>query len=213
MLKRMRAVSVVSIATYDPDGAFLRSWALAHDSDLEPVTPPRGHMILSLMPYHRALAEKGETLCLEQRGNSPMTPAEARQVLVADPRAVLLVPVKNGDRTMGVISMAFDETRPRAVATAETVGAVLSLALQLDLARRTTSRRSGEGSDTDGNAVRDRAVRGYIRASLSGIMGSLQSLRTQPQPSAEALKEHLSIIDTSARRLSACFAEEGNGVD
>ena len=212
MLKRLRAVSVVRIATYDPDGAFLRSWALTHDADLEPVTPSHGHLILSLMPHHRRLAETGRTICLKPESPAPMTPAEARQVLVADPGHVLLVPVKRGDRTMGAISLALTETGPQVVAVAEAVGAVLSLALQPDWARKRTTRRLAESRAGD-HDVRDPAVRGYIRSSLSGILGSLHSLQTQPQPSAEALRQHLSIINTSARRLSACLAEQDCNVD
>ncbi len=208
-------LSVARVATFDYGGAFLRSRALALAPEVTTVTPADGHMVLSLMPYHRLIRDTGRVMLVNQAGtDKKISPAEAGQALTEDLQSALLMPVKIGDQVLAVIAGA--DTRPWSdqqygdddLTFAGSVASAVSLAIQLNLSRRGGATQLpavvNAGSDSPDRSVR----RSRLKSSLSGILGSVEMMRAHAGPSADGLEKYLDIIDKSARRINSWIADE-----
>jgi len=204
--------SCVRVSTFDYDGAFLSSRALAVQHTVQPTTPHDGHMVLSLMPYHRLVRDTGRMMLINQENtDKKISEAEAHQAFSADVKSALLVPVKVGDRVPALIGLADTRTwnryqyRDADLSLVTSIASVLAVAIGFNLRRP-----AGADYRTESDAPGDARLRSRVRSSLSGIMGSLEVIRSQRQPTGETLTRYLSIIDRSARRINECFAEDAS---
>ena len=90
------------------------------------------------------------------------------------------------------------------------VAAVIAVALQLGRREPKSDAvaeriQAAKGQTGDGARARSR-----IKSSLSGILGSLELLKTSDKPTEENLDRCLSIIDKSARRISEYVSAEAS---
>ncbi|HQL24325.1 MAG TPA: GAF domain-containing protein [candidate division Zixibacteria bacterium] len=211
VLRRSTGAAAVRIALFEDDGQFLRSRAAAAAHPVENAVPATGYLIRSLMPLHQSVQATGEALLISQaEAAERMSAAEAQQIYQSDLSTALLSPITAGTETLGIIALAdrrgsrrfgfTDDDRTFAAA----VAAVLAQAVRLHEtpwgALTWRDRESGEDAD------RRAELRGRIRSSLTGILGSVEMLRARPVgPEAERFVE---IIDRSARRIETIFSEE-----
>jgi hypothetical protein len=217
ILSRELRTSMVRVSTYEYDGAFLKSRALASMRPIEGLTPVDGHMILSLMPYHTLVRESGRLMMINQeqkRTERKITEAEAKQICHPDIQSALLVPITVGRETLAVISLAELRRWSRYrynqsdVLFASSVAAGLSLAIQLALGKRTKVPSRLEESSIEPATFPDPVLKGRIKSSLSSILGSVEMIKSH-NPNADAgLERYLSIIDRSAQRINDYCAEK-----
>jgi len=205
--------TVVRVSTCSHDDAFMKSRAVTHDPSVKPATPGDGHLVMSLMPLHRRVRDSGRVLITNQEDDHQrITPPEAGQAFSAEVQSAVLVPVMLEQRVLAVIGVA--DARPWAqhryrrldVLFIRLLAAMLALAIRNGLGRRTV----GAISDSDRAASptpEPSQLRGRIKSSLSGIMGSVEMIKSRGRADDPALEKYLSIIDKSAKRINDCFAE------
>ena len=208
--------TMVRIATFDHDDAFMSSRAIAHDPSAAPSTPSNGHMVMSLMPLHQLARDSGRILMVDQSdAERQMTPAEAGQAFCSEVQSAMLVPVMLGQQVLAVIGIADSchghrrSFRRLDVLLAGSISAILALAIQAGLGRKVTGsivENRGFVSPT----MRVSQLRGRIRSSLSGILGSVEMIKSKHKSSDPAFEKYLSIIDKSAQRINDCFTEQAS---
>jgi len=215
LLSRELRTSMVRISTYEYDGAFLKSRALASMRPIEGLTPVDGHMILSLMPYHTLVRETGRLMMINQeQTDKKITEAEARQVCRPDLQSALLVPVTVGQETLVVISLAELRRWSRYqynqsdVMFASLVASGLSLAIQLALGKKMKAPSRLEEDSIRPATLPDPVLKGRIKSSLSSILGSVEMIKSHNPNTDASLDRYLSIIDRSAQRINDYFAEK-----
>ncbi len=213
LLSRELRTSIVRISTYEYDGAFLKSRALAAVRPIEGLTPVDGHMILSLMPYHTLVRETGRLMMINQeQTDRKMTEAEARQICRPDLQSALLVPITVGQETLAVISLAELRRWSRYqynqsdILFAGSVAMGLSLAIRLALSKKTKTPSRLEESGVKTARVTDPVLKGRIKSSLSSILGSVEMIKSHNPSTDASLDRYLSIIDRSAQRINDYFA-------
>ena len=207
MLRREIGVAAVRIATFEDDASFLRSRALVSAHPVQNAVPATGYMIQSLMPVHRKVRETGETIRIDRSSMMQgMSRAEAQQMYQADTMSALLVPIRIRNEVRGIIALA-ERREPRRFpvgpaeeALVKAVAAVLSLAIRLQ------ESPWGVTSIDLTRMDREKEVRSRIISSLSGILGSIEVLRSHGTGDTENFERYVGIIDRSARRIEACMA-------
>ena len=207
--------SAVRVSTADSEGTFLESRALETTRPLGMVTPAQGSMILSLMPYHELVLDTGRLMMINQESTDrKMTEAEERQVFGVKISSALLVPIKVGPATVGVVSLAETrcwnryQFRQGDIQFVTAVAAIIAVAIQLGrrqpkpdaIAARIQAARDQSRDETQ--------ARSRIKSSLSGIMGSLELFKSHEKPTEENLDRCLSIIDKSARKIGEYVSAE-----
>ncbi|UCD63353.1 MAG: GAF domain-containing protein [Candidatus Zixiibacteriota bacterium] len=205
--------TVVRISTVDSRGTFLTSRALQSARPLTGVAPARGAMILSLMPYHQLVIETGRPMMINQESTDKrMTQPEAQQVFGLDVKSALLVPVKIDAATVATVSLADARSwerfqfRQGDIQFVTAVAGVLSLVIPLSGRRKTGSTSDRETRRPEATEGVDPVARNRVKSSLSGIIGSVELLKSKENPTGENLQRCLSIIDRSARRIGEYFA-------
>ncbi|MEW6412957.1 MAG: GAF domain-containing protein [Candidatus Zixiibacteriota bacterium] len=202
--------TVVRVSTVDADGAFLNSRALESNGKIGSVTPAGGSMILSLMPYHQLVLDTGRPMMINQeQTDRKMTQPESTQVFGIDLKSALIVPVKVNSSNVAVISLADSRNWSDYQFTQADIQFVTSIAVVLEMAIHIARTRKPARSTL--KIVRSKSVdpgipepeaRNRIRSSLTGILGSVELLKTNPTPTEESIERCLSIIDKSARRIN-----------
>ncbi len=207
--------SAVRVSTADSEGTFLESRALETTRPLGMVAPAQGSMILSLMPYHELVLDTGRPMMINQESTDrKMTEAEERQVFGVSISSSLLVPIKVGPATVGVVSLA--ETRSWSryqfrqgdIQFVTAVAAVIAVAIQLGRRQSKPDALAARIQAAKGQASDETQARSRIKSSLSGILGSLELLKSNEKPTEENLDRCLSIIDKSARKISEYVSVE-----
>ena len=197
--------SMVRIATYNHDGVFLRSRAFAHDKTVRPTAPQDGHMIMSLMPLHRQVRDRGQILLIGAEEDQSFMAAESSQAFFGEVQSAMLVPITVGNQVLAVIGVAkahrSDLHRHRRIdiLLARSIAGALSLAIQAELNRGPARKR--DENDQPKTSLPASRLRGQVNSSLSGILGSLEMIKAQQKPSDPELDKYLSIIDKSAHRI------------
>lgn len=197
--------SMVRIATFNHDGVFLRSRAFAHEKKVYPTIPHDGHMVMSLMPLHRQVRDRGQVLLIEPGQNQTLIAAEANQAFFSEAQRVMLIPIIVGHQVLAVISVANAHRSDRCrylradILLTRSIAGALSLAIRTEL-NRGALRNRGENDQVNIPPPTSR-LRGQVNSSLSGILGSLEMIKAQQKPSDPELDKYLSIIDKSAHRI------------
>jgi len=84
----------------------------------------------------------------------------------------------------------------------------LALAIRANLGRRPPMASGDEASHgrlEPGPYKSD--VKTRVRSSLTGILGSVEMIKSHPESTPEILDRYLSIIDQSARRINECLVD------
>ncbi|HUV30254.1 MAG TPA: GAF domain-containing protein [Acidobacteriota bacterium] len=205
----------VRISLLDGEAAFLESRALVVRGFTTGMVPENGTMVLSLMPQHERVIQRGEVVLI-QSGREPaaLSEIEASQVFAPVLGPVCLMPITGAGRVVGVLSLAAAGAAARSGFEAEEMQFVASVAELLALAARLSVRtpdlRPGvmpAGPEPVGEQM-ETALKSRVRSPLTGILGSVEMLRSRPQADQEQVNRYLSIIDRSARRISAYLHEE-----
>jgi signal transduction histidine kinase len=194
----------------------MSSRAIAHDPSTAPSTPGDGHMVMSLMPLHHMTRDSGRILMVNQSdAEHHMTPAEAGQAFFPEVQSAMLVPVMLGQQVLAVIGIADSRHEDRRsfrrpdVLLARSISAILALAIQAGLGRKVTG-STVENRGFASPTIKASQLRGRVRSSLSGILGSVEMIKSQHKSSDPALEKYLSIIDKSAQRINDCFTEQAS---
>lgn len=205
--------TVVRIATVGSEETFLNSKALQTARPAGMIAPEKGAMILSLLPYHELVLDTGRLMMINQKSTDrKMAEPEEKQVFGTAVSSALLVPIKVGSSTLGVISLGetrdWDrfQFRQADIQFVTAVASGLSLAIMLN--RKKASFTLPKKQEATPPGTGDTDERGRIRSSLSGIMGSLEFLRSTKQPTDESVNRCLAIIDKSARRISEYISSD-----
>jgi transcriptional regulator with GAF, ATPase, and Fis domain len=210
LLSKELRTTLVRISTYENGRGFLRSRALATLRQIEGITPADGSMILSLMPHHEQVRDTGRLVMINPQTGITIDEAEARMLGTGDLQSALLVPLKIEDEVVGVISIAEQRKGERHTYTetdvvfATSVATALSLAIQRNVRRRTKTGRNRLFDSPQSRAE----LRSRIKSSLSGIMGSVEMLKSRRSSIDPDLEKYLAIIDRSAQKINEYFVDE-----
>ncbi|HWR83287.1 MAG TPA: hypothetical protein VN285_08290 [Candidatus Deferrimicrobium sp.] len=215
LLVKELKTSMARVSTYEYNGAFLKSRALACQRPIEGITPSDGHMILSQMPFHTLVRESGRLMLINQElTERKISESEAQQICRPDLKSALLVPVMVGRQALAVISLIelrgwerFRYSQADILFTG-IVAAGLSLAIQIALSQKPIDRLTRSEREAGISIVRDPEMRGRIRSSVSSILGSVEMIKShKPDPELD-LDKYLGIIDRSANRINEYFLQQ-----
>ena len=174
LLRELRTSSV-RISTFEENGTFLRSRALALTHDRTDMVPDDGYMIMSLMPYHRLVRDNGRLMVINQENaEGMMSQAETRQMYHPDLKSALLVPITVGHQVCGVISLADRRRRNRYQYTPCDVLFVTSIAAAVAMVMR----RPFESTLTESTRLQSEVVTLPAAGSTRADMGSSQKDHT-----------------------------------
>ena len=214
LLRKELRVAVVRISTFEDDGTFIRSRALAAAHPVQQAVPADGYMVLSLMPLHTRVKGSSDSLLIDDRPETPaISRAEAQQIYQADLQSSLLTPITVAGEVRGVIALA--ERRPQsryritdsARRLTELVASALSLAIRLHETPWDVVAPVGPQAIDNSTGVNNR-----IRSSLTGILGSVEILRSRGGKTDE-IDRYIGILDRSARRLEACLGTPADDME
>ena len=190
---------LVRVSLLDETGSFLESQALITAGAQAEIVPANGQMILSLMPLHEQAMNAGQPVVLDESTvETVMSGIERRQALVDSVRSVLLAPLMHADRVVGIISIgSFAGTSLDQTGQTFVMAVADQLAVAMD--------RSGQQmvpSDIGVPDTFERRTKSRVRSSLTGIMGSVELLRSHSALADDkGFDRYLSIIDRSARQI------------
>lgn len=200
--------SMVRISFYEENGSFLTSNALCRRQTDKHVTPPKGHMILSLMPRHRQVRDDKETVLIDQGQPHRITDEiEISQAFMTGVRQAVLVPVLSGKNVKGVIGVAAsgdsDSLTEEQIAWVEQVAMIMSSAL-VNLEQRVS--QEIPAAMYSKNVTGEPELRGRVRSAITGILGTVELIKARGKPD-ESLNRQLELIDKSARGLNRFVAD------
>jgi hypothetical protein len=212
LIFRQGYVSLVRVSVPDRTGRFLESRVLLSTDTVTPAVPENGQMIISLMARHQDCLKNARTvLASVDNSDNRLIGIEIQQSLAEGIEQAMIVPVMVGKRPWALITVGFDRwLDDRAIVAsqslAETVAAVFGLVIPLCVTRR---RKSVPDRRSNSVAGRDQELHARLRSSLTGILGSVEILRSREDAvDRTADNRYLEIIDRSARRIDALFQPE-----
>ena len=204
LISSTTAASLVRISVPDQTHEFLESRALLVGDGITPVVPADGRMVLSQMPAHRAVLSEGRPRVSSGTDINGNAEAENRQALFDGVGTSLTIPVMVGSRCWALITMGYQQSAipnhklTSAQSFAEAVAGMLSLVIALCVVRRRTFMRPTPQE----TPTPDPEFKARLRSSLTGILGSVEMLKTRlPEGEDASTERYLSIIDRSARRI------------
>ena len=97
--------SVIRIFLFDDDKLFGSSKTLLYEKDIDVVTPGKGSLILSMLSLHNFASQSEEITLYGTELNNKMSEVESSQVLCKDIKSGMIIPLRTGLNTVGLISM------------------------------------------------------------------------------------------------------------
>jgi len=97
--------SVIRIFLFDDDKMFGSSKTLLYEKDINVITPGKGSLILSMLPIHNLANKSEEIILYGAELNNKMSEVESSQVLCKDIVSGMIIPIRTGLNTVGLISM------------------------------------------------------------------------------------------------------------
>ncbi|MFZ5980608.1 MAG: GAF domain-containing protein [Candidatus Zixiibacteriota bacterium] len=223
MLYNELHTTLVRIATLEDRGAFLKPRTVrVQPSAAADMTAARGPMIVSMMPIHKQAVESGQQVLIDQSTNGErMSELESRLTLSADLTTSLLVPIRVREKVFALITLAERRNRerfqysPLDILFVNGIAQAISMAMQLSLFRR----RAESGSDRarlleEMNQVEEFTpeVKSRIKSALTGIMGSVEILKSRAEKGEVNPGRYIDIIDRSARKINDYCRADKAGV-
>jgi hypothetical protein len=206
-LRETLAVDAVRVSVLDKTGMFLNSLGLASRVSSPAMAPELGSMILTLLPLHARSIESGEAVVWHSGMSAePLSESEAGAVSAATISTLALIPfgsAAGGIRGLFTIVSGSDcaarLAKDRNRLTLKIAGALLA-DLLLHVHQPPRLIRRAEKSDLIQHETTHRTE---IRSSLTGILGSVELMRSLREPDKGAVEKFLTIIDRSARKIDA----------
>ncbi|MDD5425361.1 MAG: GAF domain-containing protein [candidate division Zixibacteria bacterium] len=210
--------TLVKISTVEERARTLKPRVFRVQPSVNDFIPLRRTIPVSMMPCHKQVVKTGRQMLVTQSATGErMSDDEARIVLNRGLATALLVPVKLRERVFAVITLAERRAWKRFqyshldVLFINSIALALSMALQLYVARRKTM--PGQDShhrfmQTQNKRNWDGDFRTRVKSALTGIMGSVEILKTQPTMEGTGQERYLNIIDRSARKINECLLGE-----
>jgi len=205
---------LIRLSTVDTEGKFLSSQALVNYGNSAARVPENGHLILSLLPWHRTVWDNGNTVIINcASSEKSMTAIETMQIFAPGVKRAAIVPIKFAERVYGMISLAEESQFNESSLTesninfVETIGAVLGAVTNSQMCSKdilsdfATIARS---ELVDAGQRRSRSSQ--MKSSLSSIIGAVEMLTGDTVDDVRR-RRFLSIIDKSAQRISECLTE------
>ncbi len=97
--------SVIRIFLFDDDKLFGSSKTLLYEKDIDVVTPGKGSLILSMLSLHNLASQSEEITLYGTELNNKISEVESSQVLCKDIKSGMIIPLRTGLNTVGLISM------------------------------------------------------------------------------------------------------------
>ena len=201
------ANDVVRVSTFDRRRRFLNSRALTYKTVANRIAPARASLLLDLLPVHKLLLNGPRIIVLDGHHRElTMAQSEMSHMFGQPVKSVALIPIAHEGEVVGAISVArlldsvtsaFDEYDTSYL---EMIAATASLAIRqasLDKHIRRSRLRPASGSE----------MRSRIKSNLSGIMGSIEMIRSRAEEQDDVTRKYLEIMDRSARRLGETVDE------
>lgn len=209
---------MVKISTVEERDRTLKPRVFRVQPSVNDFIPPRQTIPISIMPCHKQVVRTGRQMLVNRAATGEKMPDdEARIVLNCDLATALLVPVKLRERVFAVITLAERRAWKRFqyshldVLFINSIALALSMALQLYVARRKTMTdqdNHNQFMQTQNKRIWDADFRTRVKSALTGIMGSVEILKTQPTMEGSGQDRYLNIIDRSARKINECLLGE-----
>ena len=207
-LKDVLRVDSVRISFIDEAGLFLNSVGLASTTVGPSMAPATGSMILELLPLHERAITSGEIeVWDDDDGAEPVSESELPALSPGNVESLVVVPITRADTARGVvgtITIVSSDTRSCSLLTEsnrillQTTAALLSGETPLDHRTKKSGRRPRLAAALTGLQTEQRS---YIRSSLTGILGSVELMRSLKSPDPDTVQKFLNIIDRSAHRI------------
>jgi len=214
-IKKVLDCPIIRVSTIDTGAKFLSSQTLVNASKSKVRTPESGHLILSLLHWHKVAQENGNTVVVNcHAGENGMPDIESMQVFSPGVKRAVIVPIKCSDRILGLISLADDKVIAASSLTetniqfVETIAALAGVAL--DTFTRSKNALSEFAAVARGEIVdagHRREMRRQLRSSLTSIIGSLEMIRSGDSSDETKRDRFLTIIDKSAQKMSEYLTE------
>ncbi|MCM2271196.1 MAG: hypothetical protein NDJ18_01390 [candidate division Zixibacteria bacterium] len=200
LLGRELGVDTVRIATIDASPTFMTTFFAMTDERIEIDALGRS-VLLSSVPVHHSVIRSGRTRVFS--ANSilhAVEETEAKAMLVCPPGATLIVPIRNKDGVVGTLSCSrsFAHRRSDFSQSDRRFAHQAALLFSQLLAGE---RQKGDAPSWSVIHTSDRQLRSRLKSSLSGILGSLELIRSVEENNGD-VKPYLKIIGTSARRIN-----------
>lgn len=206
---------IIRMSTVDESGRFMSSQYLTNDSKSQCRTNEHAHLILSMLHWHNTAFANGRTVIVDcTNGNQGMENIESMQVFAPGVKRAAIVPIQNSLRVIGLISLADDKVMSVSELTeancsfVEAVAAMAALSIEMISNKKNAlAEFSLSAKDEIIDSGHRRNVRGLLRSSLSGIIGSLEMVRNKVSNERAVRERFLDIIDKSARKMSEYLTE------
>ncbi len=215
IISKALGCSIVRISTIDREEKFLHSKLLINDSAFQVRTPEQGHLILSLLKWHRTVHQNGNTVVVNcMPGKLSMPDIETMQVFSAGVKCAVIVPINVNNRVLGMISLADDKVLANTSFTddniefVETIGSIM--AVTLDSPIRSQEARADFATPAKEEIIhagQSRGMRSQLKSSLTSIIGSLDMIKSGGANDEIKKDRFLEIIDKSARKMTEYFSE------
>jgi len=223
MLYNELKTTLVRISTLEDKGNFLKPRAVrVQPSAAVDMSAARGPMIVSLMPLHKQAIESGQQVMVDRSSSDGrMSEAELRMTLSADLKTSLLVPIRVREKVFALVTLAERRNRdrfqysPLDILFVNGIAQAISMAMQLSLFRSRAENMSDRAhllDELDHTEEFAPEVRSRIKSALSGIMGSVEILKTQGEKSEFNSNRYIDIIDRSARKINDYCHQEKVGI-
>lgn len=206
---------LVRVATVDVEQKFLSSHALVNESKREIKVPAAGHILLSMLPWHKVSVTNGNTVIVRSgTGQNKMTDVETCQVFNSHVRGVTIVPIRFGDKVYGIISLAEygdilnDQIGSDNLQFVESIAAILGI--YVDASSRTSDALAEFATSARAEIIensKSKALRSQLRSSLTSIIGSLELIQIGQSGGESKDNRYLSMIGKSAHKLEELLKE------
>ena len=200
LLQRELHLDIARISVIDNSPSFLTSVAVATREGV--YSTYSGEVLLrSSLPSHDRVLTSGRSIVLAADcPNDLISESEADTMLVAPPGVVMILPIRSAYGVVGTLSLASRKMAKRRDFSREERQFVHLIA-QIASLMMVEDSRVGASATWSFARSTDRQLRSRLRSSLSGILGSLELIRTA-EGGQQDMGHYLQIIDKSARRIN-----------
>ena len=216
-LMRTLPADVVRISAVETDSPFLQSLAVARQNGNATDSPRDSLMIRTLMPHHDAAIRTDRLMVFPSDISAlPLTATETNQSLGAKVGSMIIAPVPSFGAVETVITVGrISETDSRPFTRSEVLLVRAAADCLAAFRAEPVAVRSFEFAPSMPEArpaYPALELRSRMKSSLSGIIGSVELMKAQGEPSAPSFNRYLSIIDKSAQRMHQ-YLEQGEPME
>lgn len=190
----------VRVATIDASPSFITTLFAMADDRVQ-IDAIGRNVLLSAVPVHRSVIQSNRTRVFSAESIlRSIEELEAKAMLVSPLGATLIIPLRTKDGVIGTLSCS----RPFAHGAKIFSRTDRQFAHQVALMFSQVLAGERQKSEPSGWSVihtSDRQLRSRLKSSLSGILGSLELIRSAEENNGD-VKPYLKIIGSSARRIN-----------